>query len=499
MTESTSPGPRPTAALRLEADLQAPAAARRLVRERLAEAGRDEWTDAAELAVSELVTNAAIHAQTVIEVAVDLGPRTLRVEVRDSSPAGPRRRSYGTRATTGRGMGLVAAVTDRCGVVQRADGKTAWFVLDEDAPEPDLEELLAAFDEDRWEVTHAPPADPTAADHGPVAQQVVLLGVPPTLWGAAQEHHDALLRELRLYGASHAGASLDLTGAEAARTALLDLVAVRSQPAGPAAAPRVALPAGHPSPWRHVREPVDVTLELLPDAAAASAALQDVLDAGEQLATDGALLAFPGQPEIVAVRDWVCEQVQSQLRGVPPRPWAGSADRRFEVDDEAARTSAEVSAVLERVRTSSRGVVTSDARNRILAVSRPLAADLGWEVDDLVGRRVVALIPPSLREAHIAAFSRHLSTGRAHVLGVPLVLPVLHTSGRELLCDFVVEQVGAGDGRSLYLAWVGPVDAGEAGTAAAAPAGGSRAPDGRGSPTVPAGDVEDAPPAPSWG
>lgn len=459
MTEAASRGLHRTAGLRLGPDLQAPGAARRLVRELLAEAGRDAWVDAAELATSELVTNAALHAQTAIEVSVALGARELRVEVRDHSPATPRQRSYGQQATTGRGMGMVAAMTDRCGVIQRADGKTAWFVLEEGAAEPTLEEVLAAFDEEQWEVTHAPPESPTAGDGGAVAREVTLLGVPPTLWHAAQEHHDAMLRELRLYGASHPEADLDLTTAEAARASLLDLVADRAQAAQRAAGPEVTLPAGHPSPWREIREPVDLTLEVLPEAAAATAALQDVLDAGEQLAGDGALLAFPGQPEIVAVRDWLCEQVQSQLRDVPPRPWAGSADKRFEVDAEAARTSAGTAAVIERVRTSPRGVVGSDARNRILAVSAPLAAQLGWEVDDLVGRRIVALIPPSLREAHIAGFSRHLSTGQAHVLGVPLVLPVLHASGHEVLCDFVVEQVGAEAGRSLYLAWIEPLAA----------------------------------------
>ncbi|GEA87756.1 ATP-binding protein [Cellulomonas cellasea] len=460
MTEGAPAGLRP-AELRLGSDLRAPAAARRLVRELLAEGGRDAWTDAAELAVSELVTNAALHAQTAIGVSATLSAHELRVEVRDHSPAGPRQRSYGSQATTGRGMGMVAAVTDRCGVVQRPDGKTAWFVLEDGAPEPSLEELLAAFDEEQWEVTHAAPADPTAEGSGPVARQVVLLGVPPTLWVAAQEHHDAILRELHLYSEVHAEVDLDLRRAEAARTALLDLVDVRAQGADDAAALRVALPDGHPSPWREIREPVDLTLELLPDDAAASTALQDVLDAGEQLASEGALLAFPGQPEIVAVRDWLCEQVQSQMRGVPPRRWSGSADERFEVDAGAARADTETAAVVERVRTSRRGAVCSDARNRILAVSAPLAAHLGWEVDDLVGRRIVALIPPSLREAHIAGFSRHLSTGQAHVLGVPLVLPVRHASGRELLCDFLIEQVGAGVGRSLYLAWIEPVDAGE--------------------------------------
>ncbi|MGW6129748.1 ATP-binding protein [Cellulomonas sp. NPDC055163] len=453
----------PGGGLSLGPDLHAPAAARRFVRELLAGAGHDAWIDAAELAVSELVTNAALHAQTAIEVSVALGPRELRVEVRDYNPAGPRQRSYGAHATTGRGMGMVAAMTDRCGVIPLEDGKIAWFTLTAEAAETSLDELLAAFDEEQWEVTPSPPPIAPPADVRPQTGPVVLAGVPLTLWMAAQEHHDAILRELRLYSASHPEASFDFTSAEVARTALLDLVSVQAQEAPRGTGRRIALPEGHPSPLREVRAPVDITLQVPLRAAAASAALQDVLDAGEQLAGDGSLLAFPGQPEIVAVRDWVCEQVQSQVRGVPPRPWAGSADKRFEVDAEAARSSAEMATTLERVRSSPRGVVASDARNRILGVSAGLAASLGWEVEDLVGRRIVTLIPPSLREAHIAGFSRHLSTGRAHVLGVPLMLPVLHASGHELLCDFMIEQVGAGAGQSMYLAWIDPRDPGQQG------------------------------------
>lgn len=460
----TDDGPlrqHPGGDLFLDPDLHAPAAARHHVRDLLAGAGRDAWIDAAELAVSELVTNAALHAQTAIEVSVMLSPQEVRVEVRDYNPTGPRQRRYGAHATTGRGMGMVAAMTDHCGVIQLEDGKIAWFTLTAGAPEPSLDEILAAFDEEQWEVTPSPPSSRTAVGPPPVTGRVVLAGVPPTLWMAAQEHHDAMVRELRLYGASHPETRVDFASAEVARTALLDLVDVEVRKAPSDTGRPVTLPEGHPSPLREVRAPVHLALDVPPAVAAASAALQDVLDAGEQLARDGALLAFPGQPEIVALRDWVCEQVQSQLRGVPPRPWVGSADRRFEVDAEAARSSAETAAVIDRVRSSPRGVVASDARNRILGVSAGLAASLGWEVDDLVGRRLVTLIPPSLREAHIAGFSRHLSTGRAHVLGVPLLLPVLHASGHELLCDFVIEQVGAGAGQSLYLAWIDPRDPGQ--------------------------------------
>ncbi len=104
--------------------------------------------------------------------------------------------------------------------------------------------------------------------------------------------------------------------------------------------------------------------------------------------------------------------------------------------------------------------MAADYANRIIAVSAALADLVRWRPEDLVGRRVVTLIPPPLREAHVAGFSRHLSTGESHVLGVPLELPVLCSDGTEVRCRYLVEQAPAPVGRSVYLAWIQPLDQG---------------------------------------
>jgi PAS domain S-box-containing protein len=188
-----------------------------------------------------------------------------------------------------------------------------------------------------------------------------------------------------------------------------------------------------------------------PGMSPAFAALQDALDAGERLAVADKLLVRPGLPEIVAVRDWVCEQIQSQLRGVPATPWPGTAQERFETSvHERNDPEWDLAAVLS----SGRGVVAADDANRIIGISEQLAAQLGWDADELVGRRVVTLIPPALREAHVAGFTRHLTTGEAHALGVPLTLPVLHADGHEILCRFLVEQAAPCERRAVYLAWI---------------------------------------------
>jgi len=205
-----------------------------------------------------------------------------------------------------------------------------------------------------------------------------------------------------------------------------------------------------------VPEPFDIEIEVTPSIGADAAALQDVLDVAEAMAAAGRLLTRPGLPEIVAVRDWACDQIVAQLAGVPPAAWAGTDHERFasEVDQQAARR---LESFTESVRASDRRVVAADDANRIVAVSASLASTLGWEVDGLVGRRVVALIPPALREAHVAGFTRHLTTGQAHVLGVPLTLPVLRADGTEVLCDFRIDRTQPVPGRFLYVAWIDPI------------------------------------------
>ena len=139
--------------LGLPPDPAAPGRARRLVREVLGEAGRGEWVDAAELAVSELVTNAALHARTDAELDVAVYPDHARVEVRDFNSALPAQRHYGEQATTGRGMALVASVSSSCGTTGLPDGKVVWFELRAQEQEPSVEDLLAAWDEERWELS----------------------------------------------------------------------------------------------------------------------------------------------------------------------------------------------------------------------------------------------------------------------------------------------------------------------------------------------------------
>jgi anti-sigma regulatory factor (Ser/Thr protein kinase) len=115
--------------LELEPDRQNVARARKFAVKHTASVGTDDTTDVVELLVSELVTNAVLHAGTELTLRVCYDGRHLRVEVRDASAAKARQRHYGTGATTGRGLELVESLATDWGVETDAHGKTVWFTV----------------------------------------------------------------------------------------------------------------------------------------------------------------------------------------------------------------------------------------------------------------------------------------------------------------------------------------------------------------------------------
>jgi anti-sigma regulatory factor (Ser/Thr protein kinase) len=107
------------------------ARAREFVDRTLGEWGCDALVDAARLLVSELVTNAVLHARTDFELVVRLHRGGVRVEVSDGSSSAPVVRHYEDEAMTGRGLALVDELASRWGVDERPHGKAVWFELDE--------------------------------------------------------------------------------------------------------------------------------------------------------------------------------------------------------------------------------------------------------------------------------------------------------------------------------------------------------------------------------
>jgi anti-sigma regulatory factor (Ser/Thr protein kinase) len=103
--------------------------ARAEVRRQLEGWGLTEQCETAELLVSELVTNALVHAGSRLRLTLSAAHGVLRCEVWDADHRRPRVRHAPETAEGGRGMFLVEALAGRWGCHQDGPGKTVWFEL----------------------------------------------------------------------------------------------------------------------------------------------------------------------------------------------------------------------------------------------------------------------------------------------------------------------------------------------------------------------------------
>ena len=109
------------------------ATARDFVSEQLVRHRLDHEVDILRLVVSELVTNAVLHARSPFVVTVAQVDHTLTLAVWDESvvlPPEPLRPS--TRRQRGRGLNIVEHLSSQWGVTHERGGKTVWarFALD---------------------------------------------------------------------------------------------------------------------------------------------------------------------------------------------------------------------------------------------------------------------------------------------------------------------------------------------------------------------------------
>jgi anti-sigma regulatory factor (Ser/Thr protein kinase) len=175
--------------------------ARSWVSKVLEEIGREDLVDAAQLGVSELVTNALIHSQPPLSVRVRGTVDHPRIEVVDSSPVPPQRAPVAPEiedvddfnvTTFGRGLDLVAMMSRRWGSDLAHDGrsKSVWFEPSGLARyESHLEGEIFDFDPGL--------VDGHTTLDGPRIP-MKLLGVPARLFAEMRRYHFEVRRELRL-------------------------------------------------------------------------------------------------------------------------------------------------------------------------------------------------------------------------------------------------------------------------------------------------------------
>jgi anti-sigma regulatory factor (Ser/Thr protein kinase) len=400
--------------------------ARRLLRDALPGEASEEAVDAAALALSEIVTNALVHAGTPMRLRVIIAPPAVRVELADGSVHLPLPRDYSRAAGTGRGLHMVTEVVDQWGAHHDEDGKVVWF-----------------------EITDPPPAEPSTAP-GQVSSarrptrtstlRVELTNVPLLMHAAWQEHAAGLLRELLLTRLDEDASAIDEhAAASAAMSVLFEQIPAPELGEHPEAIMATALEP-------HVSAE-QVFLDLSQEAAADFDVLDEMLQVAVRQAELGHLLSPPTQPEIGELRRWFCEQVREQAAGGTPAAWRAPIGNPPPPDPRTFHWDP------VSVNTSTRALIAADDTDQIVAASQPALALLGYgDPRELVGSRLICIIPTRYHQAHIAGLTLHLASGRGPLLGNRVAVPVLRADRSEQVIDVQIESRHLPDGRAVFVA-----------------------------------------------
>ena len=399
--------------------------ARRILRDALSGAESGDSVDAAQVAVSEIVTNALVHAGTPMRLRVLLRGSGLRVELRDGSPHLPHRRDYSSIAATGRGLHMVAEMVDRWGAYPDGRGKVVWFEIVDD-------------DVDTGHVDGQVPASTLPdSDH---SLEVELLNMPLLMHAAWQEHAAALLREMMLIRLDEDLAALEEhAGASDALSVLFEQVPVPDlgeEPEaimGSATEPAVSMSR--------------LVLRVPRTALAHFDLLDTMLEDAVVLADLGELLSPPTQPEIRVMRQWICEQIRSQTQGRSGLAWVSTSDA------DAPQAVVPLDWDAAEVNDSDRALLTADDANLIIAASPSALAALGYDdLDELIGQRLISIIPLRYHQAHIAGFTLHLVNGRSPLLGHRVTVPVVRADGSESDMALELQATPLPSGRRVFTA-----------------------------------------------
>lgn len=264
------------------------------------------------MVVSELVTNAVLHARTEAILVVRQDGNRIRIEVTDGAPAVPVPKSHGVQAATGRGLHVVASLAADWAMESDPPGKRIWVELSEPAAAITVTEA----DLDDWDELEIPSvgADlPEPVNSGLI--EVLLIGLPLALEERSAAHHDELLREFQLIESRSSDHHVP-----ARLVALVDQATARFGPFT-AAARAELLAARH-----RAQTTVDLVYRVPPDAGEAARRLAAVLDEADTYCRAGAdLLTLAAPVEVVAYRDWVLDNFAVQAEGGVPRPWDSAA------------------------------------------------------------------------------------------------------------------------------------------------------------------------------
>lgn len=339
--------------------------------------------------------------------------------------------SYDALASTGRGLLLVSELTDQWGVEGRPDGKTMWFRIG----------LASQDDATPGTAMSVTGNGHSEASHRADAVEVVLFNFPALAHGAWHRQAKSMLRDLLLLGIDS-----DPAGAIEAHAAAMDAMAILEEQIGTREASEDPAELLTSAVEPHASLP-QVRLVVPRESVAHFATLDRQLQQAWVQAAAGRLLTPPLHREFAFLRAWVCEQVQTQAAGHPPREW---------IPPELPSTGHLVSVPTEAeavVNDSDRAVVGADGAGNVVAASPAAAELLGYgSAAALVGRRLLDIIPSRYQQAHLAGFSLHQLTGRKPLIDRLLVVPALRQDGTEIDVRMRVSATPLPRGGSIFVA-----------------------------------------------
>ncbi len=280
----------------------------------LEEIGRPDLIDAAQLGVSELVTNALIHSRPPLSVRILGTVDHPRIEVVDSSPVPPQRPAIapepgdvdGFNVTTfGRGLDLVALMSNRWGSDLGHDGrsKSVWF---EPSGERDgggtLVGEIFEFDPD-----YSQGVELTDTRR----MKLQLQRVPARLFGELRRYHFELRRELRLL-------ALGAPNEYPLAVAITDIFvqADRERRASSGIPQLDAAIAAR-------MESVDLEYGVPLTTPATMARIRDLLNEVYTVFSTDHLLSLRPPDLLVDLQTWYFTEFERQGRGEAPIPWTG--------------------------------------------------------------------------------------------------------------------------------------------------------------------------------
>lgn len=423
------------ASVTLDSDPRNVGRARSVLREALTRSGAEHLVDSASVVLSEVVTNAFVHAGGRVRVDVAATSDWVRVEVQDGSSSVPARRNYASTAGTGRGVPLMDSMADRWGIAERPVGKAVWFEVGDGGPSSSA--ATGMLDG----------AGRGARGGSADVCLVTLRNVPVLMHAAWQEHAATLLREYLLHvledddevlqAHAYASAAMSLLHEQLPTPVLSDEPGV--------------LMADAIEPKVSVNE---VVLRIPGPAVPCFQTLDDLLRKAMAMARAGLFLSPPTQPEINEMRQWICSEIARQAAGdTTATPWLARTDVRATVADQAALkgTYSTLSEVDEPL-------LATDEASIIVAAS-PSALDLlGYgEANELLGRRVIVVVPARFHQAHIAGTTLHATNGRDNLLRVPINVPMVRADGSEIPVRIEVRSERVSQDRRVFIARFQPL------------------------------------------